>query len=93
MGCFIVPTTAAVMTTAFGRHVPKHMHMNWLSYLLWGGSAGLALEHIAHGEYPWTMTGSALGEVAIVGTAMLAGCVAVWLAAVAIHNRYIAPSV
>jgi hypothetical protein len=92
MGCFIVPGAAALLTTAFGKHVPEYLHINWLNLLLWGGTSGLVIDHIYNGEYPWTMTSSAVGEVATLGTAVLAGCVAIWLAAVVIHNRINAPS-
>ena len=50
MACFLVPTAAAVVTTAVGKKVPEKLHFNWLNSMLWGGVAMLALEHISHGE-------------------------------------------
>lgn len=62
MGCFIVPATEAVVTTAIKKAVEKKedgakdigikfsTKLGWLNKLLWGGSALLAFEHIWHGE-------------------------------------------
>lgn len=62
MGCFIVPATEAVVTTAIKKAVEKRedgakdigikfsTKLGWLNKLLWGGSALLAFEHIWHGE-------------------------------------------
>lgn len=65
MACFLVPTAAAIVTTAVGKKVPEKYHFNWLNSMLWGGVAMLAVEHIAHGEvvpYPPFLT-SGLMEV------------------------------
>lgn len=59
MACFLVPTTAAIVTTAVGKKVPEKLHFNWLNSMLWGGVAMLALEHVSHGEivlYPPFLT-------------------------------------
>ena len=65
MACFLVPTAAAIVTTAVGKKVPEKYHMNWLNSMLWGGVAMLAVEHIAHKEvvpYPPFLT-AGLAEV------------------------------
>ena len=51
MACFLVPTAAAIVTTAAGKKVPEKLHFNWLNSMLWGGVAMLAIEHISHGEF------------------------------------------
>lgn len=59
MACFLVPTAAAIVTTAAEKKVPEKYHLNWLNSMLWGGVAMLAVEHIAHGEvvlYPPFLT-------------------------------------
>lgn len=50
MACFVVPTVAAIITTAAGKKVPEKYHFNWLNSMLWGGVVMLAVEHIAHKE-------------------------------------------
>ena len=65
MACFVVPTAAAIVTTAIGKKVPEKYHMNWLNSMMWGGVVMLAVEHIAHGEvvlYPPFLT-AGLSEV------------------------------
>jgi hypothetical protein len=79
----------AIVTTAFRRKVPAKYHINWLNTLLWGGVAGLALEHVAHGEvvfYPPfltamsspTDTATMLYEMGTIGVAMMIACIAIW---------------
>jgi hypothetical protein len=65
MACFVVPMSAAIVTTAVGKKVPEKYHLNWLNAMLWGGVAMLAVEHVSHGEivlYPPFLT-SGLPEV------------------------------
>ncbi|MBM3245721.1 MAG: hypothetical protein FJZ13_00110 [Candidatus Omnitrophica bacterium] len=59
MACFVVPMSAAIVTTAVGKKVPEKYHLNCLNSMFWGGVAMLAVEHIAHGEivlYPPFLT-------------------------------------
>jgi hypothetical protein len=59
MACFLVPTAAAIVTTAVSKKVPEKLHFNWLNSMLWGGVVMLAIEHIAHKEvvlYPPFLT-------------------------------------
>jgi hypothetical protein len=59
MACFLVPTAAAIVTTAVGKKVPEKYHLNWLNSMLWGGVAMLAVEHLSHREivpYPPFLT-------------------------------------
>jgi len=103
MACFIAPMTVAVATTVFRKKIPERYHISWLNTLLWGGVAGLALEHIAHGEvvpYPPFLTAMAnpvdtavmIHEILTVGVGMLIACVAVWTIMVLATN-YIEDSV
>jgi hypothetical protein len=90
----------ALFTTAFRKKVPARLHINWLNYLLWGGVAGLALEHIAHKEivfFPPFLTAMSsaadtavmLREMATIGTSMLVGCVLLWAAMVFVYNTFL----
>jgi hypothetical protein len=89
MACFLMAMGLGSITTAFRNRFPGNLHVNWLNMLLWGGAAGLILEHIAHGEivasFPFFTavkdgnTMAMLAEIATTGTAMVAACVGVWL--------------
>jgi hypothetical protein len=59
MACFIVPMSAAIVTTAVSKKIPEKYHINWLNSMLWGGVTMLAVEHISHREiviYPPFLT-------------------------------------
>lgn len=59
MACFLVPTAAAIVTTAVSKKIPERYHMNWLNSMLWGGVVMLAVEHVSRGEivpYPPFLT-------------------------------------
>lgn len=59
MACFLVPTTAAIVTTAVRKKISEKYHINWLNSMLWGGVIMLAVEHLSHGEvvlYPPFLT-------------------------------------
>lgn len=69
--------------------------LNWLSYLLWGGSVLLAFEHLWHGEIvPWfpfltaasspESTAAMLGEMSTVGVLMAVVVTVVWLGMVGV---------
>ena len=84
MACFLVPTAAAIVTTAIGKKVPEKYHLNWLNSMLWGGVAMLAVEHIAHGEivlYPPFLTAGlleVLPEMLRVGVPMTLAIFLIW---------------
>jgi hypothetical protein len=80
---------AAIVTTAIRKRIPEKYHINWLYKLLWGGVAGLALEHAAHGElvpYPPFITAMSnpadaavmMHEIMTTGIVMFLACVAAW---------------
>lgn len=90
MACFAAPTAVAIFTTAFRKRIPEKYHIDWLNAMLWGGTAGLALEHIAHGEivpyFPFLTamksaedTAVMVNEIMTIGVAMLAACVFLWV--------------
>jgi hypothetical protein len=98
MGCFLVPGALAVVTTVFRKRIPARYHIGWLNTMLWGGTLGLALEHVANNEivaYPPFLTSmtsaagisSMLEEIATVGVAIAVVFVAVWAATVVTYNR------
>ncbi len=89
MACFTAPATAAIITTIFRKKIPKEYHIGWFNTLIWGGTAGLILEHVAHGEivpYPPFLTAMAtpaetavmLSEILSIGVPMLAACLVTW---------------
>jgi len=99
MACFLVPMALGIGTTGLRNKIPAKYHINWLNMLLWGGTAGLALEHIAHQEvvpyFPFLSAMSSasetmvmLKEMATIGTAMLLACVTVWLVMLAVASRF-----
>ena len=98
MGCFLVPGALAIVTTVFRKRIPARYHVGWLNTMLWGGTMGLALEHVANKEivaYPpfFTSMTSATGissmleELATVGVAITVVFVAIWAAAVVAYYR------
>ena len=98
MACFAAPTAVAIVTTLFRKKIPKEYHINWLNTLLWGGTAGLAVEHVAHGEitpfFPFLTamktpadTAAMFSEILTVGVGMLIACVFVWAVMVAVASR------
>ena len=84
MACFLVPTGAAIVTTAVGKKVPEKYHINWLNSMLWGGVVMLAVEHISHGEvvfYPPFLTAGlpeVLPEMLRVGVPMTISIFLIW---------------
>jgi hypothetical protein len=93
MACFLIPTAAAIVTTAVGKKVPEKYHMNWLNSMLWGGVAMLTVEHIAHGEivlYPPFLTAGlleVLPEMLRVGIPMTLIIFLMWGVMVAVAVR------
>jgi len=98
MACFLVSMSLAIVTTAFRKKVPAKYHINWLNMLLWGGVAGLALEHVAHGEvvfYPPFLTAMSspadtatmLHEMGTIGVAMMVACIAIWAIMLLVASR------
>lgn len=78
-----------IVTTIFRKKIPAKYHIGWFNALTLGGSAGLALEHVAHGEivpYPPFLTAMAnpadaaimFHEIMTIGLAMLLACIAAW---------------
>ena len=111
MACFLVPTAEAIVTTVAAKKskaneaektekttgTPFYKKLSWLNYMLWGGSAVLAVEHVWHGEivphFPF-LTAAAdpvsraqmLREMATTGVAMALLVTLVWLCMVAVSN-------
>ncbi|MFH1174475.1 MAG: hypothetical protein V1725_05035 [archaeon] len=100
MACFIVPTLLATYTTLFRKKFPKQWHIGWLNVMIWGGAAGLAIEHIAHQEIvPWFPFLSAMSspadtlamlkEMAFVGIPMMLALVAAWVTLVVVQEKFV----
>jgi len=93
MACFVVPTAAAIVTTAIGKKVPEKYHLNWLNSMLWGGVVMLAVEHVAHKEivlYPPFLTAGlteVLSEMLRVGVPMTLCIFLIWGVMVAVAAR------
>ena len=91
MACFTAPMVVGIFTTLFReKKIPEEYHINWLNMLIWGGVAGLALEHFASEEivpYPPFLTAMAnpadmmvmVHESMTIGVGMLLACLAIWL--------------
>ena len=76
---------------------PFRKKLNWLTTMLWGGSALLAFEHLWHGEIvPWfpfltaaesaEETSEMLNEMSTVGVSMAILVTAVWAGIVAVTS-------
>jgi hypothetical protein len=104
MACFIVPAAEAAVTTAVKKGVfkkesknPFIKRFNWLSNMLWGGSALLAFEHVWHGEvtprFPFLTamsnpedTAEMLHEMATSGVMMALLVTSVWVCMTVVSN-------
>ena len=84
MACFIVPMGLGIITTLLARFFPKRLNINWLNAMLWGATAMLMVEHVAHGEiipYPPFLTVGimeALPEMLRVGGPMTIVSTSIW---------------
>ncbi len=89
MACFSAPMATAIITTIFRKKIPEKYHIKWFNTLVWGGSAGLFIEHLASGEivpYPPFLTAMAnpadmavmFAEIMAIGVPMLLACTGVW---------------
>lgn len=97
MACFIVPTIIGIGAHSQKGKFPKHSHPEWLLAMIFGGSAALAVEHIAHGEIvPWApfltamaspaSTAAMLDEMAAIGIPMTLALIAAWAILVLAYN-------
>ena len=93
MACLIVPAAAAVAITAVRKKIPSHYHIDWLLWMLWGGTAMLIVDHMISGElvlYPPFFTAGrevAWREILSVGVPMTIVTFVVWGIAVAVANK------
>ncbi len=93
MACFLIPAGLAVITTLLGKKFPQKYRISWLNALLWGGTAMLTVEHIAHGEivpYPPFLTAGlleVLPEMLRVGVPMAVVSVLIWSTMVTIDIK------
>ena len=100
MACFLVSVAEAAVVSVVNHFVPEKKDegsykismktkLKWLSGMLWGGSALLALEHVWHGEVvPWFPFLTAMNdpadaaemfhEMSTVGVTMAVLVTAVW---------------
>ncbi|MBN2053019.1 hypothetical protein JW756_05940 [Candidatus Woesearchaeota archaeon] len=103
MACFLAPASVAIITTVFRKKFSKAWHINWLNTMIWGGTIGLAVEHIAHQEIvPWFPFLSAMSnhadtmvmlkEIASVGIPMTLALVFVWAVMVVVYEKAITSS-
>jgi len=103
MACIIVPTAVGIVTTAFRKKFPSHLHINWLNIMVFGGAMALGVEHIIHGEIvPWPPfltamsnpadTAEMLGEMAIIGIPMTLALIFAWIVMVVAYEKLFAKS-
>ncbi len=102
MACFLVPGGEGIVVTLItkivGKEKAKKLKLRWLSWMLWGGTVLLAIEHIWHGEVvPWPPfltamanpvdTAAMLHEMATIGTSMAVFLTLVWSIMVYVSNK------
>lgn len=103
MACFLVPTIIGIGAHSQKKRLPESWHAGWLAAMILGGAAGLAVEHVAHGEIvPWppfltamatpAQTAVMLQEMAAVGIPMTLALVAAWAILAYAYNRLPAES-
>ncbi|MBU0762656.1 MAG: hypothetical protein KKD39_06485 [Candidatus Altiarchaeota archaeon] len=89
MACFSAPLAVGIITTVCRKKIPAKYHIGWFNTLVWGGSAGLFIEHLISGEivvYPPFLSAMAnpadtavmLAEILHIGVPMLLACIGVW---------------
>ncbi len=101
MACFLVPGSEGVVVTllakVIGKERAERLKLRWLSWMLWGGTALLAIEHIWHGEVvPWPPfltamsnpadTQAMLHEMATHGVLMASMVTMAWAVMLAVHR-------
>jgi len=93
MACFLVPASAAIVTTVIKNKTPNRWHFNWLASMLWGGVLMLIIEHLAHQEvvpyFPFFTAGwtQMWPELLRVGVPMALAIFVVWGAMILIANH------
>jgi hypothetical protein len=89
MACFAAPLAVGIVTAVFGKKIPAKYHIGWFNALVFGGSLGLLVEHLASGEivpYPPFLTAMAnpadaaamFAEILSIGVPMLIACAGIW---------------
>ena len=97
MGCFTAPLTLGLATTVFRKKMSAKYHINWLNTMLWGGTIGLVMEHIAHQEvvpyFPFLTAMNSPADMAImfheimtIGVGMAVACLLAWAVMVAVAS-------
>jgi hypothetical protein len=97
MGCFTAPMALGIVTTVFRKKIPARYHMNWLNTMLWGGTLGLVMEHIAHQEvvpyFPFLTAmkspadaAALFHEIMTIGVGMAAACILAWAVMVVVAS-------
>jgi len=98
MACFLTPAVVSAITISLRKKIAPKYHLAWLNLMLLGGTAVLAVEHVASGEvvfYPPFLTAMQnpadipvmLAEMAIVGGAMAIAIVSAWMLMVLFANK------
>jgi hypothetical protein len=93
MACLVAPAAAAVVITIIRKKVPSYYHIEWLLWMLWGGTAMLVVDHLISGEmvlYPPFFTAGRdviWKEILAVGVPMTIVTVIVWGIAVLLARK------
>jgi hypothetical protein len=102
MGCFTVPAALGIATLFTRNKFPQAWHADWLNMIVFGGTAGLIVEHIARGEIifspPFLTALSSpagvaelLNEMVNVGIPVTVALVLIWAAAVLAYEKLLLP--
>ena len=81
MACFVVPTAAAIVTTAVSKKIPQELHFDWLNSMLWGATIMILVDHIlgyTGGAFLEKTTDGMIKNSAALGIVMLVPVLVIW---------------
>ena len=93
MACLVAPAAAAVVVTIIRKKISSRYHIEWLLWMLWGGTAMLIVDHMISGELvpypPFFIAGREViwEEILSAGVPMTVVTFVVWWIAVLVAKR------
>ncbi len=97
MACLIAPAAVLVVTKSLEKKLPKSLHIEWLNWMLAGGTIMLLIDHVKNGEivpyFPFFTAGyrTIFKEIWHNGVPMVLAVLGVWLVSIWIahlQNRH-----
>ena len=92
MACLVAPATVALITNVFKKKIPAKYHIEWLNFMLLGGTVMLIVDHIISGELvpyaPFFTAGPSkiFFEILHVGVPMTLTTIVLWAIMVVVAN-------